>query len=101
MVFPDGTTKEGIFENNVFKHELPKPLPQSQSAVHRKPSLQGDLRANIHSAHSPGQNHMRSTKASSGFQIDPYPYNSNLQSRIYKSPAANAKNHHQLSSHIA
>jgi hypothetical protein len=44
---------------------------------------------------------MRSTKASSGFQIDPYPYNSNLQSRIYKSPAANAKNHHQLSSHIA
>jgi hypothetical protein len=35
---------------------------------------------------------MRSTKASSGFQVDPYPYNSNLQSRIHKSPAANATN---------
>ena len=39
MVFPDGSAKEGIFENNVFKSELPRPLPQSQSAVHRKPSL--------------------------------------------------------------
>ena len=85
MVFADGTAKEGIFENNIFKQELPKSVPHSQSAVYRKPSLQGESpgahglpRANIHSAHSPGQNHMRSTKASSGFQVDPYPYNSNL-----------------------
>ena len=108
MVFPDGSAKEGVFENNVFKHELPtttiinkKSLPHSQSAVRRKPSFQGESpgalgvpRANIHSAHSPGQNHMRSTKASSGFQVDPYPYNSNLQSRIHKSPAANASSQH-------
>lgn len=45
MVFPDGTFKEGIFENNVYKY-----------------SLNGG---------SLGQQmQMRSTQASTGFQVD-------------------------------
>jgi hypothetical protein len=25
MCFPNGVVKEGVFENNVFKHEIPRP----------------------------------------------------------------------------
>jgi|APSaa5957512535_1039671.scaffolds.fasta_scaffold283317_1 hypothetical protein len=44
MVFPDGSTKEGLFENNVFKQEIQKSLAHSKSAIQTK----------VRSEHSPG-----------------------------------------------
>ena len=46
IVFPDGSFKEGIFENNVYKHPIGGPGKLGQI------------------------DHMRTTKASSGFQSD-------------------------------
>ena len=87
MVFPDGTEKEGLFADNIFQHELPKSIGRSQSSMLEKQSTPlGLIRGN-----TPAHNHMRSTKASSGFRIDPYPYNAQLQNRIYKTPANSGK----------
>mmetsp|Transcript_32287 Transcript_32287/g.49430 ORF Transcript_32287/g.49430 Transcript_32287/m.49430 type:complete len:96 (+) Transcript_32287:1951-2238(+) len=59
MVFPDGSTKEGYFENNVFKYPVEgndsKTRPPPSTSVKSMPRSQA---------------YMRSTKASSGFQSD-------------------------------
>ena len=65
MVFPDGTSKEGYFENNVFKY----PIGGGENiGLGSTSSLKGN-------------NQMRSTNASSGFAnagLDQHPYHNKM-----------------------
>ena len=83
MVFPDGTIKEGLFENNVYKK--PWPQPGGQNILIKQ------------------DQHMRSTKASSGFQQSDQkknPYHLNVLNQYYrnKTPLVGLPDIHKSSS---
>ena len=52
MIFPDGTTKEGYFENNVFKYEIkPDGSMPGGSNMHSTTSMSGAAKGNSPNAH--------------------------------------------------
>ena len=76
MIFTDGTTKEGYFENNVFKYEIKGDgMVPSASNLQSASSIPKGSPLGAHQL----QMQMRSTKASSGFQTqdqqNPYQLN--------------------------
>lgn len=89
MIFPDGTQKEGYFENNVFKYAIgdisgkPQGELSTNGTYTSGSSIHNGKQTPNKSQISAQQHHMRSTKASSGFQSDAINNNLNQNQNPY------------------